>query len=192
MLVLLELVIGAAPARADWLVIPFAGTVFGGETTSFLDLEQAAGGAKGVIGVTGTWLTNQVIGVEGELMYGPSFFERGEILALKSYLATASVGLLVTLPLAVTRESLRPDVVGGLGTMRASADYSVDLFDQSQQFTTLHVGAGAIGFITPFTGVRFDVRHVNSLNRVSDEVTTAVGPRMRFWRASVGVVLRIG
>lgn len=193
LLVLLAVAASAAPARADWLIIPFTGAAFGGETTSFLNLESSAGGARTILGIAGAWTSSSIVGLEGELTYGPNFFEDGGSLAVGgSRITTLTGGLLVTLPLSVTRESLRPYATGGLGTMTASADYSVDLFDQKQRFSTLHVGGGAIGFLSPDVGVRFDVRHINSLNRVQDELTNAPRSRLRFWRATIGVVIRIG
>ena len=198
-LLLLALTANATPARADWLIIPFGGAAFGGETTSFLSLDSGrpdgqAGGAKSVYGVAGAWLPTSILGLEGEFLYGPSFFEspNGNALLVSSYISTLSGGLLVTLPLSVTRESLRPYATAGLGMMQASADYSLDFLDQSPLFGTFHFGAGAIGFIGPDVGLRFDVRHVNSLNRVQDGLTNAPTSRLRFWRLTVGVVLRVG
>jgi hypothetical protein len=196
-LVLLVATAHAAPARADWLIIPFAGTAFGGEATASLDLDSGAGGAKGVYGVAATWLSPTVVGLEGEFLYGPGFFKNpnGNSLILSSHISTLSGGLLVTLPLNVTRESLRPYATAGFGFMDASVDYSVDnLFSDapSGQFATFHVGGGAIGFVSPDVGFRFDLRHLTSLNRVPDELTNAPSSRLRFWRFTVGLALRIG
>lgn len=194
MLVWLAVGLSAAPARADWLIIPFAGSAFGGETTSFLTLDSgSSGSAKTVVGAAAAWTTNQIVGIEAEVLYGPRFFTGDLSLAVGgSHISTVSGGVLVTLPLSVTRESLRPYATGGLGAMQAAVDYSVDFLDQNRRFATLHVGGGAIGFVSPDVGVRFDVRHVNSLNRVQDELTNAIRSRLRFWRLTVGVVLRVG
>lgn len=194
-LVLLTLAVSAAPARADWLVIPFAGTAFGGETTSLLNLESGVDGAKSVYGVGGVWLSRSIVGLEAEFLYGPGFFKNpnGEALLVSSHISALSGGVIVTLPLSVTRESLRPYATAGLGTMQASVDYSVDFIpDPSGRSSTFHVGGGAIGFLSPDVGVRFDLRHVNALNRVQDELTNALTPRLRFWRLTVGLVFRIG
>jgi hypothetical protein len=195
-LVLLASVVSAVPARADWLIIPFAGTAFGGQATSFFDLE-GVGGATSVYGVAGTWLSRTIVGIEGEFLYGPCFFKNpsGQNLLVSSHISTLSGGVLVTLPLSVTRESLRPYATAGLGMMEASVDYSVDnLFPDppSGRFAALHVGGGAIGLVSPDVGFRFDLRHVNSLNRVQDGLTNAATSRLRFWRLTVGVVLRVG
>jgi len=196
-LVLLALTANAAPARADWLIIPFAGTAFGGAGTSSLDLESGVGGAKSVYGAAATWLSRTIVGIEGEFLYGPGFFKNpsGPSLLVSSHVSTLSGGVVVTLPLSVTRESLRPYATAGLGLMEASADYSLDnlFLDQpSERFAALHVGGGAIGFVSPDVGFRFDLRHVNSLNRVQDVLTNAPGSRLRFWRLTVGLALRVG
>lgn len=193
-LAILILLVGTGSARADWLVIPFAGPTFGGDATSFLNLEGGRGSnQKAVFGVATAWMTRQIFGLEGEFLYGPGFFQRGQGLATGgSYIWSASGGLIVALPVSVTRESLRPYATAGLGTMHAAADYSVDFLDQSQRFASFHVGGGAIGFLSPDVGFRFDLRHANSLNRVADDVTDTVRPRLRFWRFTVGVVVLVG
>ena len=194
-LVLLALTANAAPARADWLIIPCAGAAFGGAGTSSLDLESGVGGAKSVYGVAGIWLSETIVGLEGEFLYGPGFFKNpsGLSLLVSSHISTLSGGVLVTLPLSVTRESLRPYATAGLGLMEASAAYSVDLFpDADGAFAALHLGGGAIGLVSPDVGFRFDLRHVNSLNRVQDGLTNAATSRLRFWRLTLGVVLRVG
>lgn len=191
---ILALFAGTNSARADWLIIPFAGPTFGGDATSSLSLEGDQG-RKAVFGVATAWMTRQIFGLEGEFLYGPGFFQRGQGLAVGgSHIWSATGGLVVALPVSVTRESLRPYATAGLGTMHASADYSFDIFGfgESQRFASFHVGGGAIGFISPDVGVRFDLRHTNSLNRVDDEVTGAPRPRLRFWRFSVGVVVLVG
>jgi hypothetical protein len=193
--VLLAVIAHAPPARADWLITPFAGTAFGGETTSLLNIDLGVGGAKSVYGVAGAWLSRTVVGIEGEFLYGPGFFKNpnGNDLLVSSHISTLSGGLLVTLPLSLTRESLRPYATAGLGTMDASVDYSVDFIpNPSKRFATLHLGGGAVGFVSPDVGFRFDLRHVNSLNRVQDEVTNVTRSRLRFWRLTVGVVLKVG
>ena len=53
-----------------------------------------------------------------------------------------------------------------------------------------NVGAGAIGFLTPRTGVRFELRHFRTFDREPSEVSADVAPKLSFWRATVGVVIR--
>jgi hypothetical protein len=54
----------------------------------------------------------------------------------------------------------------------------------------MNVGGGAIGFLTPNTGVRFDLRHFRSLERDDNELTGERRSLLSYWRATVGVVIR--
>jgi hypothetical protein len=178
----------AAPARADWLVVPFAGTGFGAETT-LVTLE--AGSARTVVGVSGAWLSDQVIGVEADLLDGPSFFGSG--LAVDSYLSTLSGGVIVAVPLSITRESLRPYVTGGLGLAHEEINYSVDFSGTpGRTAAAMHLGGGAIGFVSRRTGYRFDLRHVRSLSREDARLTGTRRTKLSFWRLTIGVVVRVG
>lgn len=191
---LVALSLGApAPARADWLLIPFAGTAFGTETAA-LDLEGGTSRAHTVFGVSGAWLSNQILGVEADLMYGPRFFERsssGNNLSTESSVVTLSGGVIAAVPLTVTRESLRPYLIGGLGITRLGINSAV--FPQDRTFSALHVGGGAFGFVSPRTGYRFEIRHARSLSRDPDPLLLgARRAKLSFWRLTVGVVVRLG
>jgi hypothetical protein len=182
----------AAPAAADWLLVPFAGSGFGGETTFLLD--GRARSAQTVFGVAGTWLSDQVLGLEGELLHGSTFFEPrgGASLVSDSYLTTISGGVVAAIPLSVTRESLRPYVTGGVGALLADIDYALGIFAEHRTLAALHVGGGAMGFVSPRTGYRLDVRHVRSLSREEDPLTGDRRTKLSFWRVTVGVVLKLG
>jgi hypothetical protein len=193
MLVVVALCASAAPARADWLLVPFAGTSFGGRT-ALISLEGGPNAAQTVLGVSGAWLSNQLIGFEADLLYGPSFFERGSgnNLIVGSYVSTLAGGVIVAVPLSITRESLRPYVTGGVGVINAGIHYSAEVFVEDRTLGALHLGAGAIGFVSRRTGYRFDLRHVRSLSREDDRVTGTRQTNLSFWRLTVGLVVRLG
>ena len=181
---------GGAEARADFLITPFIGSAFGGNTT-LLDLDIGAASSKHwTFGGSAAWLSDQVLGVEAEFAMVPGFFERSEGTGLitGSRVTTLTGNVLVAMPLSVSRESLRPYLTGGLGLIRATAEDLIGL-NESGDWLGLQVGAGAIGLITERAGVRFDLRHARSLSRD----TTLRGDRtskLSFWRATVGVTLR--
>jgi hypothetical protein len=180
----------ASQARADFLITPFVGGVFGGRTT-LLDLDTGAASARHwTFGGSAGWLSDQVLGVEADFATVPRFFQNssGTGLITGSRVTTLTGNVLAAVPLSVTRGSLRPYVAGGLGLMRATADDLIGL-NESGDWLGLHIGGGAIGLITERAGVRFDLRHCRALNRDS----TLRGERaskLSFWRASVGVTLR--
>jgi hypothetical protein len=103
---------------------------------------------------------------------------------------TFSGSVIAAVPLGVSQYGLRPYVIGGLGLIHSGIEYAgvVDPVDDNS--AGLNVGAGAIGFLTPRTGVRFELRHFRTLDRGVNELTGDEGTRLSFWRATVGVVIR--
>jgi len=196
-LVLLLLVCGApVQAHADWLFSPFLGRTFAG-TTALPDLEEGTASAQTIYGGSVGWWTPGVLGVEADFAYVPGFFEPDSAsgLVVGSNVVTFGLDLVVATPVSVTRESLRPYLVGGIGWMHASIDESLNLFPEffgrAQNSIGMNVGGGAVGFLTQRTGVRFEVRQFRSLERDVNPFTT--GERtalLSFWRATVGVVIR--
>ena len=49
---------------------------------------------------------------------------------------------------------------------------------------------GAIGFFSPRTGVRFEVRHFRSLKRETDQLTGETSSLLSFWRITAGIVIK--
>ena len=183
----------ATEARADWLFTPFVGSSFGTET-SYLILETgAASSSQLIFGGSGAYLSRGVFGVEADLGYAPRFFERdnraGNILG--SSVTTLSGSVIIAVPLAVTRESLRPYAIGGLGLIHASADDLLELVDIDDNIFGTNLGGGAIGLISPRTGFRFEIRHFRSVHNAPNTLTGESSARLSFWRATVGVVIRV-
>lgn len=175
-------------AGADWLVTPFVGRAVNG-STSLIDLEGGAEAQHWLVGVSGAWLGSGVLGVEGELSHAPRFFERGSLnIVTGSHLTTVTGGAILAVPLAVTRESLRPYVAIGVGLIDAHIDDT--LFPVDSKLLGLHVGGGAMGFISRRTGVRFDLRRLQSVRGAGETQNGMERARLSFWRASVGLILR--
>jgi hypothetical protein len=180
-------------ARADWLFTPFVGSTFATET-SYLVLETgAANKAQLILGGSAALLSRGIFGVEADFSYAPRFFERdnraGNISG--SNVTTLSGSVIAAVPLSVTRESLRPYVVGGIGLLHAAASDAVFNFSFADNFAGLNVGGGAIGLISPRAGYRFELRHFKSLGDTAHVLTGENTARLSFWRATVGVVIRI-
>jgi hypothetical protein len=193
----LALVTVALPltARAELLAIPFIGSAFQGQATlpalgiispAPVDLSKSL-----VIGGAGMWLTSGVLGAEAELTHSPRFFERATALGvpdtvISSSATTFSGNLVVAMPRSVTRDSLRPYVVGGLGLMGISIDGTIPSINKvDRNVLALNIGGGVIGYLGDRSGVRFDLRR----SRVVRDGETP-GMRLSYWRASVGVIFR--
>jgi hypothetical protein len=186
---LTALLVAASPrqASADWLVTPFIGRTLQGDA-SLQSFDRGASSQHWVFGGAGTWLSDGLLGAEVEATFVPRFFERnGQALAnTGSRVTTLSGNLIVALPTAVTRESLRPYIVGGVGLLHARIDNLV--FPVDRKLLGLSIGGGAIGGLGERTAVRFDLRHVRSVRGEGEPATQPA--RLSFWRAAVGLTLR--
>jgi hypothetical protein len=173
----------------DWLIAPFLGGALGSQTT-LIDLERSPRATRLLFGVSGLWLTDGIIGIEGSVAHSPGFFERSNTLLVGSYLTAYTGNVVLAVPLAISRESLRPYAIIGLGSAHASLEDVIGLFTQSRNMAVWTVGGGAMGFLTRRTGVRFDIRQIQALDRVVSPLTGLSETPLSFWQASVAVVLR--
>ena len=189
--VFVAMLCGAAePARAaDYIFTPFVGPAFGGRT-AFPNLEQGVGSSHVIFGGAGGWLSSGILGVEGEFAYAPRFFEKDGTLIPASTMVTVSGSVIVATPLRVTGYSLRPYLVGGLGLIHSGVTYSALFEPIDDNSLGMNLGAGAIGLLSPRTGLRFELRHFRTFSRDVNEATGNPEARLSFWRATIGVLIR--
>lgn len=185
----LTLHLSVSTSHADWLVTPFVGGALASRTT-LIDLERAPSATRPLFGVSGGWLSDGILGLEGSLVYSPGFFQRPNTLLVGSHLRMASGAITLAAPLGLTRESLRPYLTVGVGSVHVALEDVLGLFTQSRTMPALVLGGGALGFVSRRTGVRFDIRQVQNLDRVPNPLTAATETSLRFWQASVGIALR--
>lgn len=187
------LVAGPTTAAADIFVSPFFGVKFKGATNQItFDNANGARDVKPAVGVSGVLLGDAGLGVELDLAHQSRFFESGDdVLVTRSGVTTLGGNLMLALPLGITRESLRPYAVAGLGWMHANANDEINLSPFSNDFLGLTLGVGAVGFVSDVVGLRFDLRHLKSVSS-ADSSNSQNGERvtLSFWRATVGVVFR--
>jgi hypothetical protein len=186
------LLLHSSQASADWLITPFVGMAFAGET-SFLLLGRGAGESKLTFGGSVVLLSDSLLGLEADVAHSPGFFKKDDDplgLVTASRVTTLGGNLIVAAPLTVTRESLRPYLVGGLGVMQARADDIISLEPVDKDLLALTIGGGAIGLLSERTGVRFDLRHLKAITGEDGPFAAEGTSRLSFWRASVGVILR--
>ncbi len=190
-LAVLGLALLSAPARAaDTQIKPYIGVTFAGATT-FVDPEKAVDKASLAIGVSAVAL-GDVLGVEGDVGYGPGFFQTGSRhLVLSSSVTTVTGNVIVALPRRLTEYTLRPYFVGGLGLMRARIDNDFGVLPVSANMAAFDVGGGVTGFLTNRVGVSWEVRHFRSFGEDTQVTGVSIGPeQLSFWRASMAVAIR--
>lgn len=180
-----------ATAHADIIFTPFVGKTFAAQTT--LPTTASVDKQTWILGGSATWLTDTVLGAEVDFGYAPRFFESQQFLNLVrpgSNVMSLTGNLLLTLPLSVTRESLRPYLSAGMGVLHAGVDDVISFSPVDRNLLALSIGGGAIGFLTNRTGVRFDLRHLRSTSTGVETSTLLTTPRLGLWRATIGVAIR--
>lgn len=191
-LVLVLVVFGPARAQAEWQLKPFAGLTFGGSTT-FLDLEQAAGEANLVIGFSGVWL-GELVGIDADFGHGPGFFQSGDqSLVAGSSVTTLTGNIVVALPRRLSEYTLRPYFVGGAGLMHVRITDSPKVLGGSSTLAAIDIGGGVTGFLTDRVGLSWDVRRFQSVGGMVGGLS--IGPEQRpeqlsFWRANMALAFR--
>lgn len=173
-----------SPAAADWYITPFVGNLFHVTQTNI----HRTGDSKLTVGGSVALISSGILGVEADFGYTPRFLETD--LALRSHALTLTGNVLVAAPLSVTRESLRPYLVGGVGWLSAATADLIGVFPADRDTVAVSVGGGAIGLLSERAGVRFDVRWFRDAGGAESSAIFPGAERMSFWRASVGVTLR--
>lgn len=183
-------VLQPATGWAEWQLKPFLGATFGG-TTSFILPGQEAGKRKLAIGASGTWL-GTFIGVEGDIVRVPGYFE-DPLLIQGSSVTTLTGNIVLTLPRKYTEYGLRPYLVGGGGVVRVTIDQATALLTVKTTVKVLDFGAGATGFLSDRIGLNWDVRYFRSVGGKEGTGLTIGGKeQISFWRATMGVAIRLG
>ena len=177
------------PAHGDYLFTPTFGATFGA-STAFLDLDSGTDSTHLIFGGSAGWLSGGILGAEGEFSYAPRFFEHDQQVVIASTLVTFTGNVIVAAPLRVTGYSLRPYLIGGLGLIHSGITYQAPLDPIDDNSFGMNIGAGAIGLLSPRTGLRFELRHVRTFGREINEATGESGARLSFWRATIGVLIR--
>jgi len=179
-----------ASARAELQVKPFGGVTFGGSTT-FVNLDDAAGKPKLNLGVSGIWL-GEVLGVEGDVATTAGFFSGDKKLILRSHVATVSGNVVVAMPRRIAQYGLRPYGVAGVGMMHLGFEDSLQTVSFTNWLSAWDVGGGATGFLSDVVGVNWDVRLFRTLKSEKAISGVSVGPeRLSFWRATMGFSFRL-
>ena len=174
----LTVLVLATPARADWLLTPFLGVTFGGDTPN----EQVN------YGLSFGFLGGGVFGVEFDASITPNFFDSGNpaVPLEDSNVSTVMGNLMLSIPGPV-----RPYATGGFGLVRIGATSVGNVFDINDNSFGFNVGGGIMGQFSEHVGVRGDLRYFRSVqdSNAGDDIDLDLGG-FNFWRGSLGVIFR--
>lgn len=196
------LVLLPSSVRADWYISPFVGIKFGGDTTLFQPEPNAASRHRLTYGGSVMWLGNGLFGIEADLGFVPDYFS-GDLfngrppgeppqyvpLVQSSRLTTLMGNAVLAAPISWTGYSLRPYASGGLGLLRASRTDFQNVLSTTTNLNGFNVGGGAMGFVRPHVGVKWDLRYIRGWGP-SDRGDCFGGCRLHLWRATMALVLR--
>jgi opacity protein-like surface antigen len=170
----------AAPARADWLLTPYLGVTFGGDTPN----QQVN------YGLSAAFLGAGVFGLEVDAAITPNFFDEGAGAPIEdSNVSTFMANLMLSAPSQTP--AFRPYASAGVGLIHARATSVGNVFDLNENNFGVNVGAGVIGQFTNRVGLRGDVRYFRSVqdSDAGDDIDIDLGS-FNFWRGTLGVTFR--
>jgi len=180
-----------ATAWAEWQFKPFLGTTLDGQST-FVLTQEAATERHLVVGGSVLWL-GDVLGVEGEVTRVPGFFQSDDgSFALSGGLTTLMGSIVVAVPRRFTEYSLRPYLTAGGGWVRVGMSQQEDLFNVNRTLRAFAFGGGATGFLNDRVGLNWDLRYLRTIGGEEDTGLTIGRERVSYWRASMGVAIRVG
>lgn len=185
----------AAPAAAEWHIVPLVGLTFKAETNLY-GLEPVPIPKHVNIGGAVTLLGKGIFGVEGITVFSPGFRSEPVNTDVPTSIESSRIfGLagnaVLTTPKHLTEYFLRPYVSGGIGYMRLAVNpiKGAEALSLHENFPALNIGGGATGFFTQHTGVRFDLRYYKRIGE-TNEGPVLDHPNVSFMTLSVGVVFR--
>lgn len=184
------LLVPARQAAAEWHITPMLGLSMLG-STSIVDFEFATDKRHWNLGGAVTLLGGGILGAEVLTIWTPGFFQREDAeipLVSSSRMVSLMGNAVLTTPRNWTEYGLRPFVSGGFGLLHAVSNNEV--LPVNSNLAGFNIGAGAIGFLSNRTGLRFDVRYHSTL-KVSGEGPFSIGEvHLRYVTATVGIVFR--
>jgi hypothetical protein len=188
-------------ASADWILAPFIGRTFHGNTT-LIDHEAAVPNGHWNFGAAVTMLGPGPVGVEGLFVNTLGLFQQDNPpttpgVAPVNIVKSRSIALMANGVLAVPQRrnefGLRPFVSGGIGLLHASATDFEGLTPVHINLLGYDIGGGAVGFFTDRAGLRFDLRYFGTLKEraLKPGEFVSVGPAtLSYWTAGVGFSFR--
>lgn len=181
----------ARTVSADWHFTPFIGTSFHGSTT-IVDLDDAVERVHSNYGVVVDRVGGGPLAIEGLFSYVPGFLDRRDVNIVTSARTFVLMGnLMIATPRKWNEYGLRPFASGGVGLLHASTNDFLRAFPLRRNVLGYNIGAGAVGFVSVSTGLRFEARYFSNLLPSEASGESVSREHLSFWTASVGLVIRL-
>ena len=172
----------AAPAKADVILTPYVGSLFGGDLPD----------GKPAYGATAAFMGAGILGAEVGFNWTPKFVPGT---AFHDDVAQASLmgNVIIGIPIRNSDQPghIRPYVTGGAGLFRATSKQG-DFLDRinSNDFA-VNFGGGVMAFFSEHVGVRADVRYFRTLtdDNAGDGVDFSLGD-LNFWKWDIGAAFK--
>lgn len=179
------LLVPAAPARADVVLTPYVGSLFGGDLS----------GSRAAFGGNAAFMGGGIFGAEIGFNYAPEFI-KATVNTPDTAQMSLMGNLIVGIPIMDRDQPghLRPYLTGGAGLFRVSSDED-DFFNHvTSNNMALNFGGGLMAFFTDHVGVRTDVRYFRTLTdddpaSGADDVDFDLGD-LNFWKWDVGAAFK--
>lgn len=181
-IVAILILVPAAPARADVVLTPYVGSLFGGDLS----------GSRKAFGGSAAFMGGGVFGAEFGFNYAPEFVSASvanEDIAQMSLMGNLIVGV----PIGNSDQGghLRPYITGGAGLFRITSQES-QFFDRvSSNDFAVNFGGGVMAFFSEHVGIRADIRYFRTLtdDNPGGGVDFDLGD-LNFWKWDVGAAFK--
>ena len=176
------ILVPAAPARADVVLTPYVGSLFGGDLS----------GNRTSFGGSAAFMGGGVFGAEFGFNYAPEFVSAS---VANDNIAQMSLmgNLIVGIPIGSSDQAghVRPYITGGAGLFRITSAES-QFFDRvSSNDFAVNFGGGLMAFFNEHVGIRGDIRYFRTLtdNNPGGGIDFDLGD-LNFWKWDVGAAFK--
>ena len=179
------LLVPAAPARADVVLTPYVGSLFGGDLS----------GNTAAFGANAAFMGGGIFGAEIGFNYAPEFVKatvNNNDISQMSLMGNLIVGI----PILDKDQPghLRPYITGGAGLFRISSAESEFFNRVTSNDFAVNCGGGVMAFFSEHVGIRGDVRYFRTLTDSDpqtgiDDLNLGFGD-LNFWKWDVGAAFK--
>jgi hypothetical protein len=177
-----------AAARADGLIIPFAGVNFGGNAGE--SIGDGADANRLDWGASFAWMGGGVFGFEGDVGYSPDFYGKNDVGG--SSMLSLMGNVLLGVPFGGQQGfGIRPYGLVGIGVLRSDLESFDDLIGFDDSEVAWNFGGGVMIFFGAHVGIRGDLRYFRTFGNVDfGPLEISGSDALQYTRASGGLVLR--